>query len=225
LEIDTNTMYNPAKTNLSLDGLKELITNRISDYETAYLFKFGKDFRASKFLTNIDSVNGAITGTNMKLRLQKRIEPFLNKTSSYTIKFYNSILHPIDGYTPVLSTTAFGYQDKTSSATVKPIVDCYLDDDGYGNVRIYKVDGTSKVYINSKAGKIDYAKGTITLNSFKPEYIIPKTNSEIKVTIIPEKQDIKALRNQIILIDNERSNFTVEPESLYTSNQSKTILF
>lgn len=225
LEISTNTMYDPTKTNLSIDGLRELITNRVLSYESAYLFKFGKDFRASKFITTIDSVNTSITGTTMNLKLQKRIEPLLNKASSYTIKFYNSILHPIDGFTSVVSTNAFGYQDKTSSATVKPIVDCYLDDDGYGNIRIYKIDGTSKVYINSKAGKIDYTKGLITLNNFKPEYIVPKTSSEIRITVIPEKQDIKALRNQIISIDAESSNYAVEPDNLYTTNQSQTVLF
>ena len=225
LEINTNSMYDPAKTNLGIDGLREMITAKVTDYESAYLFKFGKDFRASKFISTIDSVNASITGTSMRLKLQKRIEPFLGKSSSYTIKFYNSILHPIDGYTPVLSTTSFGYQDKTSLATTKPIVDCYLDDDGYGNVRIYKIDGSSKVYIDSKAGKIDYTKGLITLNNFRPEYIVPKTNSEIKITVIPEKQDIKALRNQIIGIDGENSNFGVEPESLYTTTQSQSAPF
>ena len=59
--------------------------------KSAYLFKFGKDFKASKFITAIDSVNGSITGTSMNLKLQKSIEPLLNKASSYTIKFYNSI--------------------------------------------------------------------------------------------------------------------------------------
>ena len=218
LEITTNTMYDQTKTNLNMDGLRELITNRIREYETFYLFKFGKDFRASKFIANIDSVNSSTTGTSLSLKLQKRIEPFLSKPSSYTIKFYNSLLHPIDGYTPILSSNSFGYQDKTSSAIVKPNVDAYLDDDGYGNVRIYKIDGASKVYLDTRVGTINYATGVITLNNFKPEYIKPKTESEIKITVVPQKQDVKALRNQIITVDYENSNFVVEPDSLYTAN-------
>jgi hypothetical protein len=225
LELNTNTLYDQTKTNLTIDGLKELITNRISEYETSYLFKFGKDFRASKFITSVDSVNGSTTGTTLGVKLQKRIEPFLGKPSSYTIKFFNALLHPIDGYTPIVSSSSFGYQDKTSLATVKPIVDAFLDDDGYGNIRIYKIDGSSKVYIDSKAGKIDYTKGLITLNNFKAEYIKPKTESEIRITVIPQKQDIKALRNQIITIDYQNSNFSVEPDGLYTQNADSGTAF
>lgn len=217
LELTTNTMYDATKTNLNTDGLKELITNRINEYESAYLFKFGKDFRASKFITNIDSVNNATTGTTLGVKLQKRIEPFLGKPSSYTIKFYNSLLHPIDGYTPIISSSSFGYQDKTSSALIKPTVDAFLDDDGYGNIRIYKIDGSTKIYMDTKAGKVDYTKGIITLNNFKPEYIKPKTESIIKITAEPQKQDVKALRNQIITIDYENCSFDVEPEGLYTA--------
>lgn len=225
LEITTNTLYDQTKTNLSIDGIREIITRRVQDYETSYLFKFGKDFRGSKFITTVDTSNAAITGTALNLKLQKRIEPFIGKPSSYTIKFFNPLNHPIDGFTPILSSSSFGYQDKTSSALVKPIVDAFLDDDGYGNVRIYKIDGTSKVYINSKAGKIDYVKGLITLNNFKPEYINPKTESEIKIKAVPQKQDVRALRNQIINIDYENSNFIVEPDTLYTTDAESGTTF
>jgi hypothetical protein len=225
LEINTNTTYDQAKTNLSIDGLREIITNRVNEYETFYLFKFGKDFRASKFISAIDSVNASTTGTTLNLKLQKRIEPFLAKPSPYTIKFFNQLLHPIDGYTPIVSSTSFGYQDKTNPAVVKPIVDAFLDDDGYGNIRIYKIDGQSKIYLETKVGKIDYIKGIITLNNFKPEYIKPKTESEIKITVIPQKQDVKAIRNQIINIDYQNSNFSIEPDTTYAPDAESGTTF
>jgi predicted metal-dependent TIM-barrel fold hydrolase len=93
-----------------------------------------------------------------------------------------------------------------------------LDDDGYGNVRIYKIEGTSKVYINSKIGKINYEKGIVTINNFNPQYIQPKTDSEIKITVQPQKNDIQALRNQIIVVDYNRSNFIVEQDTTQTSD-------
>lgn len=218
LELDTVSSYDPSKTMLNPDGLISLIKGAVIQYENDNLDKFGRNFKASKLVTQIDKINNSITGTSLKLRLQKRIEPFLGKPSPYTIRFGNSLLHPIDGYPSILTSSAFGYQDQTSKAIVKPIVDAYLDDDGYGNVRIYKIEGTTKVYINSKIGKINYNTGIVTLNNFNPQYIMPKSDSEIKIVAIPSKNDIQSLRNQIIVLDQSRSNFIVENDMQPTIN-------
>ena len=217
LELDSVSSYDPAKTNLSIDGLGAQIQSVTQEYETANLDKFGRNFKSSKLSGAIDASNKSISGTTLYLRLQKRIEPFLKKPSPYTIRFGNPLSHPIQGFTPILTSTPFGYQDATSTLLVKPIVDAFLDDDGYGNVRIYKIEGTSKIYINSKIGKINYEKGVITINNFNPQYIQPKTDSEIKITVHPQKNDVQALRNQIIVVDYNRSNFVVEQDTTQTS--------
>lgn len=219
LEMSAVSSYDPTKTNLSPDGLSVQIGFTVKEFETANLDKFGRNFKTSKLAAAIDASNKSISGTNLNVQLQKRIEPFLNKPSPYTIKFGNPLLHPIQGYTPILTSTAFGYQDATSTALVKPVVDSFLDDDGYGNIRIYKIEGTSKIYINSKIGKINYEKGILTLNNFNPQYIQPKTASEIKITVQPQKSDIQSLRNQIIVVDYDRSNFAVEQDGIPTINQ------
>ena len=219
LEMSAVSSYDPTKTNLSPDGLSVQVSLTVKEFETANLDKFGRNFKTSKLAAAIDASNKSISGTNLNVQLQKRIEPFLNKPSPYTIKFGNPLLHPIQGYTPILTSTAFGYQDATSTALVKPVVDSFLDDDGYGNIRIYKIEGTSKIYINSKIGKINYEKGILTLNNFNPQYIQPKTASEIKITVQPQKSDIQSLRNQIIVVDYDRSNFAVEQDGIPTINQ------
>lgn len=219
LEIDSLSAYDPSRTNLSPAGLAAQIKLTVESFETANLDKFGRNFKASRLSSLIDNSNKSIAGTNISVRLQKRIEPFLGKPSPYTIRFNNPLLHPIDGFTPIVSSSAFGYQDQTNAAAVKPIVDAYLDDDGYGNIRIYKIEGTTKVYINTKIGKINYNTGIITLNNFNPQYIEPRTDSEIKITVIPQKSDIQSLRNQIIVLDYSKSNFNVELDSIATINE------
>ena len=219
LEMSAVSSYDPTKTNLSPDGLSVQVSLTVKEFENANLDKFGRNFKTSKLAAAIDASNKSISGTNLNVQLQKRIEPFLNKPSPYTIKFGNPLLHPIQGYTPILTSTAFGYQDATSTALVKPVVDSFLDDDGYGNIRIYKIEGTAKIYINSKIGKINYEKGILTLNNFNPQYIQPKTASEIKITVQPQKSDIQSLRNQIIVVDYDRSNFAVEQDGIPTINQ------
>lgn len=225
LEMDTRSSYDPSNTNLSPDGLAQNIKTTIEFFEISNLNKFGRNFKSSKLSSIIDGSNKAITGTSIQLRLQKRIEPFLSKPSPYTIKFGNSIFHPIDGYPSVLSSSSFGYQDQTSNLLVKPIVDAYLDDDGYGNIRIYKIEGTTKIYINNKIGKINYTTGVVTLNNFNPQYILPRTDSEIKITAIPNKIDIQSLRNQIIVIDYSKCNFAVDNDSQETINEQSGTSF
>jgi hypothetical protein len=225
LEISSNSYYNPSKTNLSPDGLSAFILNNIKTFESDNLSKFGKNFKMSKFLYSIDNTNAAINGSRVSLRLNKKIEPLLSYSAPYNIKFDNALLHPIDGYQPILSSSGFGYADSTSPLLVKPTVDCYLDDDGRGNIRIYKVVGTEKVYINRKTGTIDYTTGKVVLNNFKVEYINPRTDSEIKITVIPAAQDISARRNQIIMIDYDQSNIQVEPESSFGSDSRSATSF
>jgi hypothetical protein len=205
--------------------LSSQIQTTIEAFETANLDKFGRNFKSSKLVSTVDNSNKSITGTTLTLRLQKRIEPFLSKPSPYTIKFGNSLLHPIDGFTPILSSTPFGYQDSTSTAVIKPVVDAFLDDDGYGNVRIYKIEGTTKVYINSKIGKINYTTGVVTLNNFNPQYIEPRTDSEIRLTVRPQRMDIQSLRNQIIVLDYSKSNFIVEQDSVAVINEQSGTAF
>jgi len=218
LEVSTESFYDTSKTNLSPDGLSSLILQTIKSFETNNLSKFGKNFKMSKFLYSLDNTNQSISGSKVALRLNKKIEPLLSYSAPYTISFDNKLLHPVDGYQPILSSSAFGIKDTTSTLVVKPTVDAYLDDDGRGNVRVYKVAGTEKVYINSKQGKINYSTGKVVLNNFKVEYIKPATDSEIKINVIPETQDIEARRNQIIVIDYDKSNVTVTPETTFGQN-------
>lgn len=218
LEVASESYYDPNKTNLSPDGLAAFILQTIRTFESDNLSKFGKNFKMSKFLYAIDNTNQSISGSKVALRLNKKIEPLLAYSAPYTINFDNALLHPTEGYEPILSSSVFGIKDTTSPLLVKPTVDAYLDDDGRGNVRVYKVVGTEKVYINSKQGKINYTTGKVVLNNFKVEYIKPQTDSEIKITVVPEVQDIEARRNQIIMFDYDKSNIMVTPESSYGQN-------
>ena len=225
LELDILSAYNPSKTTLSPDGLISFINTTVVNFEQNNLEKFDKHFKMSKFLRAVDETNACITGSRVVLTLNKRIEPLLSYPTSYTIKFDTPILHPEDGYKPVLSSSSFGFRDSTSTAIVKPVVDAYLDDDGYGNVRVYKTLGSEKAYINRKIGKINYSTGTVVLNNFSAEYINPKTDSEIKITVIPAVQDIIARRNQIIGIDYDRLNISVEPETTFRSTTKSATPF
>lgn len=203
--------YDEAKTTLNKSGIEARLVDLIKAFSTSYLELFQRNFRLSKFSSAIDGSSSAVLSNSVEISLSKRFEPSLGRVAPYSIKFDNPLFHPIDGYTPILSSAAFGYRDATSSALVKPIVDCFLDDDGYGNIRIYKESGTIKIIVVKNIGSIDYATGLLSLRNFKPENLGAGETS-LHVTAIPDKSDIFARRNQIIQIDELAIVATAIPE-------------
>lgn len=212
--LDSTIRYNPNATNLSSSDLEQLVSNTLDAYASEKLGKFGLNFRFSKFAAFIDSINQSFTSTQADLRIQKRFEPILGQVGVYTIKFNfdNEIYHPVDGYPPVVSSSGFGYYDPSTQTEV----DSFLDDDGYGNIRIYKKLGEEKIFLNENAGTVNYQTGTLSLIDFKPTYILPSTNTEIQITVVPISKDIFTRRNQIILFDKENSVVSVVPDSFRT---------
>ena len=215
--------YDSNLTTLSAKDIERLVNESIVSYASEKLGKFGLNFRFSKFLSFIDGINQSITSTDADLRIQKRFEPIIGNPGVYTIKFNfdNQLYHPIDGYPPILSSTGFGYVDPSTGTEV----DAYMDDDGYGNIRIYKQVGEEKVYLVTEAGTLDYSNGTISLTNFNPTYILPTTNTEIAITVVPVSTDVFTRRNQIVLFDTENSTVTVIPDSFRTERNQTASAF
>lgn len=215
--------YDSNLTTLSAKDIERLVNESIVSYASEKLGKFGLNFRFSKFLSFIDGINQSITSTDADLRIQKRFEPIIGNPGVYTIKFNfdNQLYHPIDGYPPILSSTGFGYVDPSTGTEV----DAYMDDDGYGNIRIYKQVGEEKVYLVTEAGTLDYSNGTVSLTNFNPTYILPTTNTEIAITVVPVSTDVFTRRNQIVLFDTENSTVTVVPDSFRTERNQTASAF
>ena len=223
LVLNMTVRYDSSLTKLSASDLETLMNTTVDAYMTERLGKFGLNFRFSKFVTYMDGINQSITSTDANIRLQKRFEPILGKSGIYTIKFNfdNEVYHPINGYPSVLSSSAFGYLDTDGITQVT----AYMEDDGYGNIRIYKLVGSEKITLVEKAGTINYSNGTISLIDFNPIYILPASSTEIALTIVPLNKDIFTRRNQILLIDKENSNITVVPDSFRTERQQTSSAF
>lgn len=202
LNLTSNVYYDPNKTIISGNELATSIRDRIVTYGDENLNKFGSNFRSSKFSSFVDSIDPAINSSDTSLILEKRVEPQFNRTLPYTIKYDNALKHPIDGYPSILESSSFYYLDYTSDAVEKPSVVAYLDDNGYGVVRIYKIVGLEKVYVIENIGTIDYTTGTLVLKSFAP-LGIPDGSIDIKIRVVPDREDIFVRRNQVLQINEE----------------------
>jgi len=210
ISISTNVLYNDEQTSLTRSALEQRIKNLIVSYGRSELERFDRSFRYSKFITTIDDLDEAIISNNTTLKLQKKLEPTLNKSSAYNISFDNELYHPVTGYDSIVTTTAFIHYDPTTLSNEI----CYLDDDGRGNIRLYRLVNQTKVYLNSNQGTINYTTGKITLTNFKPVSLYPTTNTTIDITVIPNKNDVYSRRNLILLFDETSISVNCQIESI-----------
>lgn len=218
LIFNVTAKYDQSKTTLTQVALSQNIKNLLSLYTDSTLGKFNQDFVYSSFISYInDAFNPPVTSNSIDLKLKKKLSPNLSTISSYVVNFDNALYHPVDGYSSILTSTVFGYQDSTDTSTVKPNVDAYLDDDGRGNVRIYKILNDSKVYLNNSIGTIDYNTGKVTLVNFIPQYL-KEDNTTIDITVIPSKPDVLARRNQILLLESDDITVSAIPNSFSGSS-------
>lgn len=93
LVLEVEAQYDSKKTTDTEQNLKLKIRNAILNYADTNLNKFSAKLIDSKLETAIDNVDlNAIIGNQVTTRVQKRFEPELNITQSYTINF-NVPLH------------------------------------------------------------------------------------------------------------------------------------
>jgi hypothetical protein len=93
LLVENYVEYDKKKTTQNAEGIKNSIRNSILLYNQTNLNQFASTFVLSKLQDSIDSVDlNSIRGSETILRLQKRFEPNLLSSSSYTINF-NAELH------------------------------------------------------------------------------------------------------------------------------------
>lgn len=187
--LDTLVYFDPTDSILSADDIRNKVATAISGYESNYLGTFLNKFRLSKLMSLIDSSDPAIVSNKTKFKLQKRFTPVVNDTFTYVLPFNTKLNHPYDGYTSILSSSVF-YLPTSDK-------ELYLDDDGYGNVRIYFLNNTTKVFINKTAGTINYSTGKIILKKFNPSYF---NGTELKVSVEAEDNNFTPVKNQIVVI-------------------------
>jgi hypothetical protein len=93
LLVENYIEYDKKKTTQTAQSLKNSIRNAIILYNNTNLNQFGSNFVLSKLQDSIDGADlNAIRGSETILRLQKRFEPNLINSSTYTINF-NAELH------------------------------------------------------------------------------------------------------------------------------------
>ena len=215
IKLTTTFKYNANVTTKTATDLETLVRTTVSNYNTSDLEKFDGVFRFSKLSRLIDATDPSILSNITTLRIQKTIIPQLNTLTKYELKFGNELYHPHAGHNAMMggitSSTGFFISGQTA--------EYFMDDDGSGNLRAYSlVGGTTRTYLDTNIGTIDYTNGTLILDSIN---ITSSTNTGgIIVTTIPNSNDVVPVRNQLLEIDLTQLKVTGQNDTIEAGGAS-----
>ena len=211
--ITSNVKYDSRLTTKSAATLKSDVLNTITNYNTNTLQKFDGIFRYSKLLGLIDNTDTSIISNITTVKIKKTFTPIFNSSTKYNIYFRNALYNPVSGYNAsqggILESSGFKISGDTTNVY-------FLDDDGAGNVRRYRLVGSVRTYAINTQGTINYTTGQITLNSLNittVENIRGEASATIELIVKPNSNDVVPVRDQIVEIDVENSNVTVEVDT------------
>ena len=95
-----------------------------------------------------------------------------------------------------------GVSSINSSGFIYKGILTYIGDDGGGNLFYYRIVNDAKVIIQNNIGTVDYTAGKLILDAFLVQSL-PNNVDYVDFTIKPLVPDIVALRNQILLMNEE----------------------
>jgi len=224
ITLNTTFKYDTGATTKDVSTLETNVLTVISNYNANTLQDFTGVFRHSKLLENINNADTSILSNITTVKMYKLITPTLSSALKYTISFNNAFYNPHSGHNSsgggVVSSTGFKINNDSSTN------EHFLDDDGAGNIRVYYLSGTTRVYTSSSFGTIDYATGEIILTSANITSISNvdgAASTQIRVFAIPSSNDVVPVRNQVLQIDTANSSVSGEIDAVESgSSQAGT---
>ena len=210
--LTSNVKYDAKATAKTADTIRADIITSLSSYNSENLQKFDSVFRFSKITGLIDNTDDSILSNITTVKIRKSFQPILLTSSKYNIYFRNALYNPHSGHMAstggILSSSGFKIDGNDN--------ECFFDDDGAGNVRLYYMSSGVKSYLNLTQGTIDYGTGAITLNSMNIAAISNidgVASTVIELTVTPNSNDVVPVRDQIVEMDISNSTITVTADS------------
>jgi len=194
-------MYDSSATTYTASQIASLVATTVSNYNASDLQTFNTPFRHSKLLGLIDGTDTSILNSVATVTMAKLFTPTLSSSTDYRLNFNNKFYNPVSGYNAsaggIIASTGF-YLNSVTTTTY------FFDDDGAGNLRTYYLVSGVRTYLDIAAGTVDYINGLITIGSITITGVAEvdgTTSSQIRITVLPNSNDITPVRNQILEID------------------------
>ncbi len=219
-----NFKYNSGITTKDVTTLQTNVLTKIASYNNDTLEDFAGMFRYSKLVEAVNDADTSILSNITTVRMYKYFTPTLNSGLKYTLSYNNALYNPHSGHNSsgggVISSTGFKVNNDSS------LNEHFLDDDGAGNLRLYYLSGTARVYTDATYGTVNYTTGEVVLTSAHVTSISNvdgATSTQIRVFATPSSNDIVPVRNQVLSIDTSNSTITGEVDGIESgSSQAGT---
>ena len=205
IKIITTVKYNINVTSESIDRMKTIVLNAISEFNKTYLDDFDTTFRFSKFQRAIDDADPSIVSNLTKIELYKELLPAITIVQTVSINFGVPLLNDL----PALPLSHALNEEKvlySSPFTIDTQQQCILEDDGAGIVRIVANESDNLNFVKN-AGTIDYDTGMVLLTDFKIDAYDGPT---LCIYVRPRFNDISCTLNTILGIKTDKVDITIE---------------
>ena len=216
--------YDSGKTTKDVTTLQTNVLTKIASYNNDTLEDFAGMFRYSKLIEAVNDADTSILSNITTVKMYKYFTPTLNSGLKYTLNYNNALYNPHSGHNSsmggIISSSGFKVNNDSS------VNEHFLDDDGAGNLRLYYLSGTTRVYTDTSYGTVNYTTGEVVLTSAHITSISNvdgATSTQVRVFAIPSSNDIVPVRNQVLSIDTSNSTITGEVDGIVSgSSQAGT---
>ena len=223
--LNSTVKFNSSATTKSAETLQTNVRNTIESFNDDDLKTFNGVFRHSKLVGQIDNTDSAITSNTLNVTLSKLLTPDTTQAKSYNIYYNNAFFNPHTDHNKdsggIIASTGFGIFGQSST-------EYFFDDDGSGNLRIYSLVGGVRSYYSSTAGTVDYTNGIITITSLYVSSVSSydgATQTQIRVTALPDSLDIVPKRNQLLEIDTTNTTVLAQVDTISVGDDSGNVSF
>jgi len=219
-----NFKYDSGRTTKDVTTLQTNVLSKVASYNNNELEDFTGMFRYSKLIEAVNDADVSILSNITTVRMYKYFTPTLNSGIKYTLSYNNALYNPHSGHNSsgggVISSSGFKVNNDSS------LNEHFLDDDGAGNLRLYYLSGTTRVYTDTTYGTVNYTTGEVVLTSAHITSISNvdgATSTQVRVFATPSSNDVVPVRNQVLSIDTSNSTITGEVDGIESgSSQAGT---
>jgi hypothetical protein len=117
IQMTVNVLYDPKKTNLSTQQIKDAVKSAVFSYSNTTLNTFNSTFMASEFNNIINKVNPSIITNELSIQLQKKFYPSLTVPSTYKL-FYGAPIQKGMFLSGINSSPAVQLQNPVNKAQI-----------------------------------------------------------------------------------------------------------
>ena len=199
--MDVTVDYDSKRTTSTSGEIESSVRTIINNFFNNTLNSLESTFYYSKLSSEIVTANKSVIGTNLSLRLQKRVTPTFNRSLKYTFDFNNKV-NPYALFSNFFNVTINGkvykvvMADVPNSTVIPPLYS------GTGKI-ILKTSAGGEI-VNSNAGTIDYDTGKVVLTDLNVQSLL-NASSTLNVTVTPH-ESAKDIRTEFLVSSTELSS-------------------